>query len=197
MTKLVLFSEPTDSVLEKLAKEIFTKKEELVAYLPSDGAHPNNPKYNAMWQDFIERNGGTYVFVDNSVRGESAKQEQEKIRNADVLILSGGNTFTFLRHLKESGLDKTISEFSKKDKVIAGFSAGAIILSPTIEIAGLPGFDDNLVELEDLTSLNIIDFDVFPHYEESKHEEIANQYETRIGRTVKRLSDEDLLPVNI
>ena len=59
-----------------------------------------------------------------------------------------------MNHLKKSGLDKAIIEFWKKDGVVlAGFSAGAIVLSPLIETARIYG-DVNEPGLTDLSGLN-------------------------------------------
>lgn len=193
MTKFILFSEPQEEVLQKLKSELFVKDGMIVAYMLSDGSHPNNAKYEKFWQDYIVSNGAKAVKINNSLRSNDAENEAEKIKNSNAIILTGGNTFKFLHHLKESGLDKVIIEFAKSGKTIVGFSAGAIILSPTIEIAELPTLDDNLVGITELTGLRLIDFDVYPHYEESKHQAIVDEYEKRTGRQVKRLTNEDLI----
>lgn len=196
MTKFILFSEPQEEVLQKLKSELFVKDGMTIAYMLSDGSHPNNAKYEKLWQDYIESNGAKAVKIDNSLRGNNAKNEAEKIKNSNAIILTGGNTFKFLHHLKESGLDKAVIEFAKSGKTIVGFSAGAIILSPTIEIAELPTPDDNLVGITDLTGLGLIDFDVYTHYEESEHRAIVDEYEGRTGRQVRRLTNQDLIVVN-
>lgn len=196
MAKLILFSEPQENILQQLKSELFVEDDMTVAFMLSEGSHPNNAKYEKIWQDYIENNGATAVKIYNSSRGEEARAEAEKIMKSDAIILTGGNTFKFLHHLKESGLDKTIVEFAKANKIIAGFSAGAIILSSTIEIAELPTLDENIVGIEDLSGLGLIDFDVYPHYEEFNHKEIVDQYESNTGRTVKRLTNDDLIVVN-
>lgn len=196
MTKFILFSEPQEEVLQRLKSELFVKDDMKIAFMLSDGSHPNNAKYEKIWQDYIESNGAKAVKINNSLRGNDAENEGEKIKNSDAIILTGGNTFKFLHHLKESGLDKVIIEFAKSNKTIVGFSAGAIILSPTIEIAELPTLDDNLVDITDLTGLGLIDFDVYPHYEESEHNSIVDEYEKSTGRQIRRLSDDDLIVFN-
>lgn len=108
-----------------------------IAYMPSDGANPSNPKYESFWKKYIENNNSEIIPVNNSVRGSDVDAEIEKINGSDALILTGGNTFQFLDHLKKSGLDKTIVEYSQSDKIIVGFSAGATLgsklnLNPTV-----------------------------------------------------------------
>lgn len=196
MTKFILFSEPQEEVLQKLKSELFVKDGMIVAYMLSDGSHPNNAKYEKIWQDYIVSNGAKAVKINNSLRGNDAENEVNKMKNVDAIILTGGNTFKFLHHLKESGLDKAVIELAQSGKIIVGFSAGAIILSPTIEIAELPTLDDNIVGISDLSGLGLIDFDIYPHYEETQHKQIVDEYEQRTGRTVKRLTNEDLITFN-
>lgn len=193
MTKYILFSEPQESVLDKMVSELFIKPNMQVAYMPSDGANPSNPKYESFWNNYVGRNNSEIVSINNSLRGSDVENENQKIIKSDALILTGGNTFQFLNHLKQSGLDKTIVEYSKSDKIIVGFSAGAIILSSTIEIAQLPPCDENLIGLTDLSALNLIEFDIYPHYDETEHKDIVDEYEKKTGRSVKRLTNEDLL----
>lgn len=196
MTKYILFSEPQEQVLAKIAPELFLKSNMKIAYMPSDGANPSNPKYESFWKSYIENHNSGIVPINNSVRDSAVQNESEKIINSDALILTGGNTFQFLSHLKRSGLDNTIVEFSKSDKIIVGFSAGAIILSSTIEIAQLPPCDENLIGLTDLSALNLIEFDIYPHYDEIEHKNIVDEYEKKTGRSIKRLTNEDLLIIN-
>jgi dipeptidase E len=55
-------------------------------------------------------------------------------------------------------------------KVVAGLSAGAILLTPSINTASFPTFDcdDNFVKLKNLKSLGLINYEFFPHYRNSE-----------------------------
>ena len=52
-----------------------------------------------------------------------------KFKRADIIYIGGGNTISFMQKLKRFGLDLKIIESAKENKVIAGRSAGAIIIS--------------------------------------------------------------------
>ena len=135
MGKLILFSGPQPSILEKLRKEVFINGSVRVAYMPSDGANQQE-KYEIYWKKWVEENDGNFVVIDNSLRGDSTKEESMKILESDVLIITGGNTFVLLNHLRESGLIPAVKQFAQTEgKTILGFSAGAIIMSPTIRMA--------------------------------------------------------------
>ena len=85
---------------------------------------------------------------------------------SDVIYLAGGNTFYFLKHLRKSGLLPLLKQFVERGGVLAGLSAGAIILTPNIRTAGpsLPVPDDNEVQLKNLRSLGLVRFEFYPHY---------------------------------
>jgi len=201
--RLVLFSQPSPAVFENLKVSLFPEYliDRSIAYLPSEGDSPNNAKYTPIWQQFAESNHAKFVFVDNSKRGESAEVEKQKILLSNILIITGGNTFTLLNHLRLSGLDETIKEFWQKDKVVlSGFSAGAIVLTPRINIASQPSgidptdmSDENLVGITDLTGLNIVNFEIWPHYYENFDRNTLEKYQKVSPNQVKTIGDEEVV----
>jgi dipeptidase E len=89
---------------------------------------------------------------------------------SDIVFLAGGNTFHFLSCLRKHRLISKILKFAQTPgKVLAGLSAGAIMLTPSITTAGFPSFDcdDNYVNLKDHRSLGLVPFELFPHYRNS------------------------------
>ena len=197
--RLVLCSQPSPIVFENLKTILFPEclKDRVFAYMPSDGADlENNPKYTPIWQKFAENNHAKFVFVDNSKRGEEAEAEKRKILSANILIITGGNTFKLLNHLRQSGLDNTIKEFWQKDgEVLAGFSAGAIVLSPSIETAKTGAGDVNELGITDLTGLNIVDFEIWPHYEPSQEAEVT-QYKTISQIELRTIGNDEVLVID-
>ena len=199
--RIVLFSQPSPKNIGELEKNIFVTDMEnkVVAYIPANG-HLTKQIHTDYWSDMADRNKAEFVFVDNMQKGE-----EEKINRANILIISGGNTYELLNNLKISGLDKAIINFAKKENfVLAGFSAGAIVMSPQINIAGEPSgidptdlMDENLVGLTDLTGLNIIDFEVWPHYYEEYDKERLDQYQEKCPNKVMTLGDDEVKVVEI
>ena len=51
-----------------------------------------------------------------------------KIKEADIIYLAGGDTTKLVREAKEYGIDKLLKEKINNDTIIAGISAGAIAL---------------------------------------------------------------------
>ncbi len=79
------------------------------------------------------------------------------VREADVLLVNGGNALYLCHWMRESGLAGLLP--SLRDTVYVGLSAGSMVLSPRVgeEFASWkpPGGDDR--------TLGLVDFSVFPH----------------------------------
>jgi dipeptidase E len=120
---------------------------------------------------------------------------REQIKAAfdtDIVYLAGGNTFYFLKHLRESGILPELRRFARNGGVIAGLSAGAHILTPTVELAGAPGLDPdrNSVRLKNLTGLGLVGFEFLPHFEPNRKQIAALlRYSRKTSRTIYACSD--------
>lgn len=196
MRRIVLFSTPTPNNLDKILNLVFPKEitNKVFAYMPSDGA--NCPqKYVDEWEKYAEQHGAEFRYIDNSK--ENTGEEASKLTGSNILIITGGNTFKLLYNLRKSGLDKTIREFAQKDEfVLAGFSAGALVLTPTIEVCNLPNYDKNEVGLKDLDGLKIVNFEVFPHYSEQDHKDSLNKYRAQSRNEIKEITNENYLVID-
>lgn len=164
--------------------------------MPSEGDSPENAKYDPIWQEFTKINNAKLVYLNNSKRGDEAKVEKDKLLTANILMITGGNTFKLLNHLRLSGLDDAIVEFWKKDNVVlSGFSAGAIILTPRINISSQRATDladENSVGLKDLTGLNIIDFEIWPHFNPKLDQKVFDTYRSNCPNLIETVSDEEI-----
>lgn len=197
--RLVLFSQPSPAVWEKLEDALFPEylDNRIIAYMPCEGdAAEFNAQFAHIWEMQAEKNHATLLSIDNSKRGYEAKIESQKLLSANILMITGGNTFKLLDHLRKSGLDKAIIEFWEKDNVvIAGFSAGAIILSPSIETAKIYG-DVNEPGVTDLSGLGIVDFEIWPHYESTQVQEVAD-YKSKIQIDVKLIGNDEIVVIDV
>jgi dipeptidase E len=79
------------------------------------------------------------------------------VREADVLLVNGGNALYLCHWMHESGLASLLP--SLRDTVYVGLSAGSLVLTPRVgeEFASWkpPGGDDR--------TLGVVDFSIFPH----------------------------------
>lgn len=96
-------------------------------------------------------------------------QNAEMLRRAldgDIIYLAGGNTFYFLHHLRRTGMLPKLKRFAERGGVLAGLSAGALIMTPTIHLAGYPAHeaDENEIGLRDFRALGLVPFEFYPHF---------------------------------
>lgn len=118
------------------------------------------------------------------------------VKDYDIIYVCGGNTFYLLKKVKESGFDKVIKEFVlDPNKIYFGVSAGTIIVSQDIEIAGLGEFGDpNDVNLKDISSLNLTNYVFAVHYSDAEKEFVDN-YEKQTKHKIIRITNEQALVV--
>ena len=109
---------------------------------------------------------GVKKFVYFAVDAEHTQREMREALRSDIIYLAGGNTFYFLKHLRESGFLKHLATQVRRGKTVAGLSAGALILTPNVYLAGYPAHDcdPNEVRLKNLKSLGAVPFEFYPHY---------------------------------
>ncbi len=195
MKRITLFSTLTNSneqtILNQILPAELTNKS--IAYMPSEGVQ-GAQEYIKQWEGIAQRYDATFQVINNL---RQSIEEKDKLLASNVLVISGGNTFNLMHNLRESGLDKTIKQFmNKSDFVVSGFSAGAIALTPSIKICNLPIFDENLIDLKALEALNIVDFEVFPHYNESLHKEMLKNYRKTTSNRVHEITDEIYISID-
>ena len=129
----------------------------------------SNEEAKEYYDEFIER-VGHYCFAKFRLmdleKGLSASEKLE-LFESDLIYISGGNTFDLLHNLKKNNLLPDLFNFAHKGGCLAGHSAGAIVLTPNINTAAFPpeDCDENDIGITDFSSLNLVEFEFFPHYE--------------------------------
>lgn len=123
---------------------------------------------NIFYKRIIRRfqSHGIKNFLCLNVDTHPSKSEIKKALQSDVIYLAGGNTFYFLKHLKKSGVLPELKKFVKRGGVLAGLSAGGLIMSPTVALAADQGLgpDENDVNLKNFKALGLFDFEFSPHF---------------------------------
>lgn len=112
-------------------------------------------------------------FIPYFIDHENSKESITSMNNAKVILMTGGNTFYLLKHLKESGTDQILKRFVATNGLLIGFSAGSIVQTPTIQIANYPSYDcdENAVSVTDFTGLGFTKYEVHSHYSGSIQED--------------------------
>jgi dipeptidase E len=117
---------------------------------------------------------------------------RERLADIGLIWVRGGNTFLLRRALKQSGLDEYLLRRKGDDSLVyGGYSAGAIVVTPTlagIECVDSPevlahGYDPEIV----WDGLGLVSYSIAPHYK-SDHPDSP-----LIDRTVQHFIDNKIL----
>ncbi len=164
--KLALYS-GYDEKNDPIDREVICmigKKKPRVVFIPSAN-HVPDFEYDYVRETFSEH-GVKDIVMFNIDRPYSTADAERVTKSADMIYLSGGNTFYFLKSLRQHHFDRLLLKFVQRGGVLAGLSAGGILMTPNIMTASYPKFDrdDNIVGIRSLDALNLVQFEFFPHY---------------------------------
>ncbi len=139
------------------------KKSPSITYIPS-----NSEYGEAEFQEFCENFGKKHKikkFIYFPIDIPISDGMRDLALSQDIVYLSGGNTYFFLKSLKTSKMISYLRDYVNSGGVVAGLSAGAILLTPNIATAGFPYFDRDLntVKIRDQKALKITQFEFYPH----------------------------------
>ncbi|MBI1857160.1 Type 1 glutamine amidotransferase-like domain-containing protein [Candidatus Saccharibacteria bacterium] len=121
-------------------------------------------------------------------------QWEDRLKEVDIVFLSGGNTFHLLNQVRKTGFDKWLNK-NLKNKVYVGGSASTILATPTIEVASTPPGDPNLPGLNDLTGLGWVNFEIEPHCDQDRFA-VVEKYAKSKPYPVYGIDDETAIKVD-
>ncbi|WP_347047753.1 Type 1 glutamine amidotransferase-like domain-containing protein [Bacteroides fragilis] len=139
-------------------------KGKIIAFIPTASLTESIRFYVKTGKKALEKLG--MIVEEVEITQFSNEEISSILHKCDYIYITGGNTFFLLQELKRKGVDKIISEQVKSGKLYIGESAGAIIASPDTEYMKNVNFDpiEKAPELEDYSSLGLVDFYTIPHY---------------------------------
>ena len=151
------------TLFEDYARQNIRAKE--VLFIPTAANVEEYRDYVDEAKEAFAKMGFTLQILDVSKASEA--EAKAKIGAAQVLYVSGGNTFYLLRELKKKGLAGLIAGRVRSGELVyVGESAGAMIAAPSVEYAS--AMDDasgsELVAAQ--TGLDLVKFYPVPHYGE-------------------------------
>lgn len=132
------------------------------------------PEYREKFKSEFSKLGLLAEEIDLRVFFGASSKLKEVLENYGLLWVSGGNTFSLRWTMSKSGFDKILPDLiNNNDIVYGGFSAGACVLSPSLQGLHLVDAPEKVPSAElQWVGLGIIDFCIAPHYR-SEHAESA------------------------
>ena len=189
MINLHLFSTPGDRdirwVVDACKPYLADKDDPTVAFLPQAWLNVQH------WLEYTTRSFEKLARVEliDTERMDLSTMESI-IRKAQVVYISGGNTFLLNHRLHISGLMPYLRKKVQAGLPAIGFSAGMIVCGPNI----LTSSDMNTVETSHFNALNASPFNFFAHYDadsygQSAHDAWLSDYHAFHDNPVVMLSD--------
>jgi len=178
---LVLYSggdEKENQQLDKAFIELLGKKNPVVTFIPSS-SYLSEQEFKSFVRHYSRFRITRFIHFPIDVAFD--KTIFTEVMRSDAIHLAGGNTYYFLNYLRKAKLLPQLKAFVEKGGVLTGLSAGAIMMTENIEMAGYPEFDrdENLVNLKNFSALNLVDFLFFPHFRNSSRYDVVFKKYTR------------------
>ena len=124
------------------------------------------------------------------------KTPANQLEQFDIIYILGGNPFKLLDVVHKSGAGATLKNLMHQEKILMGYSAGALLLGPDLSqmdyVDSLLGFNE--IDLKELSCIGLYDFYIFPHYKDftSQVPELSakiEEFESSTNRPLYRLND--------
>jgi dipeptidase E len=111
------------------------------------------------------------------------------VKDADAIVIGGGNTWHLLRTMRDNGLLEPIREKVKNGTPYIGWSAGSNVTCPTIMTTN----DMPIIDPLGMDAINLIPFQINPHYLDKKAQGHAG--ESREDRIMEFIEVNKNMPV--
>ena len=164
LKNMILTSSLYESI--ELVKKFLDKNTESkkILFIPTATNVDEYKKYIHHTQKVFEDFGYEVENFDVSIFSEEIAKE--KLSEAKIVFISGGNTFYLLQELKRKNLTSYLKERIENGLLYIGESAGSVIAAPDIEYASIVDDKTLATELDDYVGLNLVDFYIVPHFKE-------------------------------
>jgi len=173
------------------------RREPRVTFIP---ANPEDAPY--YFEEFVDRcsqHGITNVELLDIHDGRLTSARVSAALRSDMVYISGGNTFHLLHAMRHTGFEHDLARYVHAGGILAGHSAGAIVMTPTIATAAFPeeDRDENVVGVTDFKAMRLVPFEIFPHYRNNVIFNVSLQRSSlRMGRPIYGLPDGSAIAVD-
>jgi dipeptidase E len=113
------------------------------------------------WDDYTTKVSA--VFNESGYKIDSIHKQNnpaEAVKNAEVIVIGGGNTFHLVHMLHKTGIINVIREKVNSGTPYIGWSAGSNVACPTLCTTN----DMPVIQPESFSCIGLIPFQINPHY---------------------------------
>lgn len=197
--KLVMYSggyPEENELLDSKLLELVDRKDISICFIPTCSLHSDED-----YEEVILHYGrfGIDRILKFNIDQPFSETFKEAVFQCDIIHLGGGNTFYFLKHLRQTGMLKELKNWVLNGGILSGLSAGAIMMTENVMTASFPSFDcdENEENMKNLKAMKLVDFEFFPHYKNSKrYDSELSEYSKIIGSPLYACPDGSGIVIN-
>ena len=157
--------------MRKLEKFVGGIKGKKIAYIPTaaNGEEPwGTWKKGETW-NLVNKSGA----IVEAIVLEDYKNSSvlERLKNKDIIWFAGGMCGYLMYWVRRCEIDKHISEILESGAVYVGSSAGSMSCAKTLDVSEIY-LDEKEHGAGVIPGFGLIDFDIYPHYEDDLLSEI-------------------------
>jgi dipeptidase E len=116
-------------------------------------------------------------FKEFDIDGKTETEIREFFKDRNVIQVTGGSPFFFLKKVRESGFDVVLKDLLKEGYSYIGCSSGSSLMTPSMEISTWK-IGRNRLGVTDFTTLKYVPFLIKSHYTDNQKEEIIEKMKT-------------------
>lgn len=122
-----------------------------------------------------------FLVSDYTITEKTREEIETYLTDFDVIYMSGGNTFYFLKKIQESNSADVIREFANSGKIYISTSAGSVLAGPDIHLTRNLEKFNKAPNLESYKGLGLVNFIIMPHWGsqefEARYKKVINAYQ--------------------
>ena len=113
------------------------------------------------YDEYEEKVNNRFVEIGHEVIGiHRFNNPAEAIKNAEAIVIGGGNTWKLVRTMRDNNVLDAIREKVNSGTPYIGWSAGSNVACPTLRTTN----DMPIIDPKGFDTLNLIPFQINPHY---------------------------------
>ena len=149
--------------LEQFRDKFNLDSKSKIVFVPFAGVFINRKPYPASYDEYEARVKKVFdekLGLENFVSVHTVEDKINLVKEADCIVVGGGNTFHLVAEMHKYGLMEAVSEVVKKGTPYIGWSAGSNVACPTLCTTN----DMPIVQPASFKTLNLVSFQINPHY---------------------------------